>query len=214
MIIGSSRLLHHFLPPQSRFANLKEPNKNGWLLLMLQKSCSQPGCIKPCKTMGFQLPNYQLVSRISAINGTSSSLNWWVKPPPPIRLSIIQCMTFHVRKKGHDIKIYASKRLGSISRCSSGWLVRFYNNWGLYYRVYRVYREYNYDYNYNLGYITGGNSNIFYFHPEPWGNDPTWRAYFSNGLVQPPTSHVFFFCGGAWHGQVKKITCVTNWHCQ
>ena len=21
-----------------------------------------------------------------------------------------------------------------------------------------------------------------------WGNDPIWRAYFSNGLVQPPTS--------------------------
>ena len=34
----------------------------------------------------------------------------------------------------------------------------------------------------------GGNSNIFYFQPEPWGNDPIWRAYFSNGLVQPPTS--------------------------
>ena len=34
----------------------------------------------------------------------------------------------------------------------------------------------------------GGNSNIFYFHPEPWGDDPFWRAYFSKGLVQPPTS--------------------------
>ena len=32
-----------------------------------------------------------------------------------------------------------------------------------------------------------GNSNIFYFHPEPCGNDPIWRAYFSKGLVQPPT---------------------------
>ena len=31
-------------------------------------------------------------------------------------------------------------------------------------------------------------SNIFYFHPEPWSNDPIWRAYFWNGLVQPPTS--------------------------
>ena len=31
-------------------------------------------------------------------------------------------------------------------------------------------------------------SNTFYFHPEPWGNDPISRAYFSNGLVQPPTS--------------------------
>ena len=30
-------------------------------------------------------------------------------------------------------------------------------------------------------------SNIFYFHPDPWGDDPIWRAYFSNGLVQPPT---------------------------
>ena len=30
---------------------------------------------------------------------------------------------------------------------------------------------------------------FFDFHPEPWGNDPIWRAYFSNGLVQPPTSY-------------------------
>ena len=30
-------------------------------------------------------------------------------------------------------------------------------------------------------------SNVFYFHPENWGNDPIWRAYFSNGL-KPPTS--------------------------
>ena len=29
---------------------------------------------------------------------------------------------------------------------------------------------------------------MFCFHPEPWGNDPFWRfAYFSDGLVQPPT---------------------------
>ncbi len=28
----------------------------------------------------------------------------------------------------------------------------------------------------------------FYFHPDPWGNDPIWRsADFSIGLVQPPT---------------------------
>ena len=26
------------------------------------------------------------------------------------------------------------------------------------------------------------------FHPDLWGNDPIWRSYFSNGLVQPPTS--------------------------
>ena len=30
-------------------------------------------------------------------------------------------------------------------------------------------------------------SMIFYVHPEPWENDPIGRAYFSNGLVQPPT---------------------------
>ena len=36
--------------------------------------------------------------------------------------------------------------------------------------------------------LGGGNSNIFYFHPKPWGDDPIWRAYFSDGLVQPPTS--------------------------
>ena len=30
---------------------------------------------------------------------------------------------------------------------------------------------------------------FFYFHPEPWGTDPIWRAYFSNGLVQPKFNH-------------------------
>ena len=30
----------------------------------------------------------------------------------------------------------------------------------------------------------------FNFHPEPWRNDPIWRAYFSNGLVQPPTRNI------------------------
>ena len=32
----------------------------------------------------------------------------------------------------------------------------------------------------------GGGFKDFYFHPDPWGNDPIWRAYFSNGL-KPPT---------------------------
>ena len=31
---------------------------------------------------------------------------------------------------------------------------------------------------------------FFYFHPEPWGRFPFWRAYFSNGLVKPPTSYL------------------------
>ena len=29
--------------------------------------------------------------------------------------------------------------------------------------------------------LGGGNSNIFYFHPEPWGSEQIWRAYFSDG---------------------------------
>ena len=33
-------------------------------------------------------------------------------------------------------------------------------------------------------------SNIFYFHPENWGTDPIWRAFFSNGL-KPPTRILF-----------------------
>ena len=38
--------------------------------------------------------------------------------------------------------------------------------------------------------LGGGNSKIFYFHPENWGNDPIWRAYFSSGL-KPPTRKAF-----------------------
>ena len=35
-----------------------------------------------------------------------------------------------------------------------------------------------------------GGFEFFYFHPQNWGRwDPIWRAYFSDGLVQPPTSH-------------------------
>ena len=36
--------------------------------------------------------------------------------------------------------------------------------------------------------LFGGFKYVFYFHPEHWGNDPVWQAYFSKGLVQPPTS--------------------------
>ena len=48
--------------------------------------------------------------------------------------------------------------------------------------------------------LDGGNSNIFYFHPDPWGDDPIWRAYFWKGLVQPPTRSRFTI--------PKKVT---NW---
>ena len=37
--------------------------------------------------------------------------------------------------------------------------------------------------------IGGGNSKIFYVHPEPWGFMIQFDEHiFSNGLVQPPTS--------------------------
>ena len=39
--------------------------------------------------------------------------------------------------------------------------------------------------------------NIFYFTPT-WGDDPIWRAYFSNGLVQPPTRNGWSKSVGWW----------------
>ena len=45
-----------------------------------------------------------------------------------------------------------------------------------------------------------------YFHPNPWGNDPKWRAYFSNGLVQPPTSKSCF-----WRFHVHFLTGHLSW---
>ena len=43
--------------------------------------------------------------------------------------------------------------------------------------------------------LGGGNSNIFYFHPEPWGRFPIWRIFFN--WVE--TTNYFFFWGGAGH---------------
>ena len=49
-------------------------------------------------------------------------------------------------------------------------------------------------------YLGGGFEYVFYFHPEPSGNDPISRAYFSEGLVQPPNRYrciqyiPVFFC--------------------
>ena len=37
----------------------------------------------------------------------------------------------------------------------------------------------------------------FYFHPEPWGDDPIWRAYFSKGLVR-------FEPSLAWIAKIEK----------
>ena len=33
-------------------------------------------------------------------------------------------------------------------------------------------------------------SNMFYFHPNPWGNYAIWRAYFAEGLKPPTRFHV------------------------
>ena len=55
--------------------------------------------------------------------------------------------------------------------------------WGFFFVVY-CYK--------GLLFLAGGNSNIFYFQPANWGNDPVWRAYFSNGL-KPPTSLCFYW---------------------
>ena len=47
----------------------------------------------------------------------------------------------------------------------------------------------------------------FYFDPPTWGNDPIWRAYFSNGL-KPPTRQNYFkrFLAFLWH----DVSCPEN----
>ena len=78
--------------------------------------------------------------------------------------------------------------------------------------------------------LGGGNSNIFDFHPDPCKDDPIRRAYFSNGLVQAPTSipqdppKKCFYCG-VFNFQSSKhslfcqnlfvsIVDVTSWNLQ
>ena len=36
----------------------------------------------------------------------------------------------------------------------------------------------------------GGNSNIFYFHPELWGRFPNLTHIFQMGWLKPPTSYL------------------------
>ena len=48
------------------------------------------------------------------------------------------------------------------------------------------------------------------FHPDPWGNDPIWPAYFLNGLVQPPTCitiyiNLSFSVNLVWYDDVMLI---------
>ena len=51
----------------------------------------------------------------------------------------------------------------------------------------------------SVDFLGGGNSNIFFiFTPDPWGDDGFWRTYFSNGLIQPPTSKIIGFVFVGW----------------
>ena len=53
------------------------------------------------------------------------------------------------------------------------------------------------------------------FYPNPWGNDPIWRTYFSNGLVQPPARIDLTKSQGFHHSSFKKKskTCVSRSWC-
>ena len=56
--------------------------------------------------------------------------------------------------------------------------------------------------------LGGGNSNIFYVHPENWGRFPFWRSYFSKGLVQPPTRLLLLI--GFWKLEVMYVLELTE----
>ena len=43
----------------------------------------------------------------------------------------------------------------------------------------------------DMGFLGGGNSKIFYFHPDPWGNDPIWLIFFKG----VETNHQLGFLG-------------------
>ena len=63
--------------------------------------------------------------------------------------------------------------------------------------------------------LGGGNSNIFLCSPRNLGKmNPFWRAYFSNGLVQPPTSSE---CHSVCHLpgvviQISKVAPKSSWN--
>ena len=52
-------------------------------------------------------------------------------------------------------------------------------------------------------------SKIFYFHLDPWGDDPIWRSCFSNGLVQPPNR----FALSSSFFSVHEIVCSSTSCC-
>ena len=54
-------------------------------------------------------------------------------------------------------------------------------------------------------YLGGGNSNIVYFHPDPWGNDPIWRAYFRMGWFNHQLDINCFSCNSLDDASVEAI---------
>ena len=51
---------------------------------------------------------------------------------------------------------------------------------------------------------------IFLFHPEPWGNDAIWRTYFLDWL-KPPTSCCSMLFSHHWWLQTLKPKTLTAW---
>ena len=52
---------------------------------------------------------------------------------------------------------------------------------------------------------------FFMFIPIFWANDPIWRAYFSKGLVQPPTRYVLETLLKKWAGNRLGEPGLDNW---
>ena len=52
---------------------------------------------------------------------------------------------------------------------------------------------------------------LFMFIPIFWANDPIWRAYFSKGLVQPPTRYVLETLLKKWAGNRLGEPGLDNW---
>ena len=61
--------------------------------------------------------------------------------------------------------------------------------------------------------------NIFYVQPDPWGNDPIWRAYFLNGLKPPTLIYAFTYAyiylyeifNSFWKQHTKRYPKIQTW---
>ena len=60
-------------------------------------------------------------------------------------------------------------------------------------------------------YLGGGNSNIFWFHPEPWGNNPIDGAYmFQMGWFNSTITGPILKVMKSWRGDEKVWKSVTT----